>query len=59
MYGLVNKAIQDLVCDKFGDDKWAEIKKLSNFEDDFFIGLQPTMMPRTISQAALKSRVLR
>ncbi len=40
MYGLVNKAIQDLVCEKFGEDKWLQIKKMSNFEDDFFIGLQ-------------------
>lgn len=40
MYGLVNKAIQDLISDKFGEDKWQEIKKLSGFEDDFFIGLQ-------------------
>ena len=41
MYGLVNKAIQDLISNKFGEDKWQEIKKLSGFEDDFFIGLQP------------------
>ena len=41
MYGLVNKAIQDLVTEKFGEDKWVEIKKRSGFEDDFFIGLQP------------------
>lgn len=40
MYGLVNKAIHDLISDKFGEDKWQEIKKLSGFEDDFFIGLQ-------------------
>jgi hypothetical protein len=40
MYGLVNKAIQDLISNKFGEDKWQEIKKLSGFEDDFFIGLQ-------------------
>ena len=40
MYGLVNKAIQDLISDKFGEDKWQEIKKLSGFEDDFFISLQ-------------------
>ena len=36
MYGLVNKAIQDLVTEKFGEDKWQEIKKLSDFEDDVF-----------------------
>ncbi len=40
MYGLVNKAIQDLVCTKFGEDKWIEIKEMSNFEDDYFIGMQ-------------------
>lgn len=40
MYGLVNKAIQDLVCEKFGEEKWLEIKKRAGFEDDFFIGLQ-------------------
>jgi Haem-NO-binding len=40
MYGMVNKAIQDLVCEKFGEDKWNEIKKMSDFHDDFFIGLQ-------------------
>lgn len=40
MYGLVNKAIQDLVCEKFGEEKWNEIKKRAGFEDDFFIGLQ-------------------
>ena len=40
MYGLVNKAIQDLVCDNFGEEKWNEIKKLSGFEDEGFIGLE-------------------
>lgn len=56
MYGLVNKAIQDLVCDKFGEDKWAEIKKLSNFEDDFFIGLQsyPDALTYTLVHNASK-----
>lgn len=56
MYGLVNKAIQDLVCDKFGEDKWAEIKKLSNFEDDFFIGLQayPDALTYTLVKNASK-----
>ena len=58
MYGLVNKAIQDLVCDKFGKDKWAEIKKLSNFEDDFFIGLQPYPDALTYSLVHNASKVL-
>ncbi len=53
MYGLVNKAIQDLVCEKFGEDKWNEIKKLSGFEDDFFIGLQT--YPDALTYALVKS----
>jgi hypothetical protein len=58
MYGLVNKAIQDLVCEKFGKDKWVEIKKLSNFEDDFFIGLQPYPDSLTYSLVHNASKVL-
>lgn len=53
MYGLVNKAIQDLVCEKFGEDKWNEIKKLSGFEDDFFIGLQT--YPDALTYALVKN----
>jgi hypothetical protein len=58
MYGLVNKAIQDLVCEKFGEDKWIEIKKLSNFEDDFFIGLQAYPDSLTYELVKNASRVL-
>ena len=56
MYGLVNKAIQDLVTEKFGEDKWQEIKKLSDFEDDFFIGLQtyPDALTYTLVKNASK-----
>ncbi|MEY4111389.1 MAG: hypothetical protein RLZZ46_1745 [Bacteroidota bacterium] len=58
MYGLVNKAIQDLVCEKFGEDKWKEIKLLSGFEDDFFIGLQSYPDSLTYSLVKNASSVL-
>jgi len=58
MYGLVNKAIQDLVCERFGEDKWQEIKKLSGFEDDFFIGLQAYPDSLTYSLVKNASKVL-
>jgi len=58
MYGLVNKAIQDLVCEKFGEDKWKEIKRLSGFEDDFFIGLQSYPDSLTYSLVKNASSVL-
>ena len=31
---MVNKAIQDLVTSKFGEDKWITIKEKVGFEDD-------------------------
>ena len=58
MYGLVNKAIQDLICEKFGEDKWIEIKKLSGFEDDFFIGMQTYPDALTYSLVKNASKIL-
>ncbi|MBD2448130.1 heme NO-binding domain-containing protein [Nostoc sp. FACHB-152] len=40
MYGLVNKAIQDMVCKYHGEDTWETIKRKAELEDiDFFIGM--------------------
>jgi hypothetical protein len=38
MYGLVNKAIEDLVCSRYGEDTWEEIKKKANVDIDAFLG---------------------
>lgn len=37
MYGIVNKAIQDLVTANFGEEKWETILEKSGVEEDFFI----------------------
>lgn len=37
MYGIVNKAIEDLVKENFGDDKWEEIRLRSGVDIDFFL----------------------
>lgn len=37
MYGIVNKAIQDLVVANFGQEKWEAILERSEIEEDFFI----------------------
>jgi hypothetical protein len=37
MYGMVNKAIEDLVTIKFGEDKWKEIKRRAGVNIDVFI----------------------
>ncbi|MBD2301157.1 heme NO-binding domain-containing protein [Nostoc sp. FACHB-190] len=40
MYGLVNKAIQDMICECHGEDIWETIKYTAGLEDiDFFIGM--------------------
>ena len=37
MYGIVNKAIQELVIANFGEEKWDIILEKSGIEEDFFI----------------------
>jgi hypothetical protein len=41
MYGIVNKAIEDLIKENFGEDKWEAIKKRSGIDIDFFISNEP------------------
>lgn len=41
MYGIVNKAIQDLVTREFGAPSWEKIKQRSGIDVDFFISNQP------------------
>ncbi len=41
MYGIVNKAIEDLVKANFGEKKWADIRERSGVEEDFFISNEP------------------
>jgi hypothetical protein len=41
MYGIVNKAIEDLVIANFGEEKWEAIKERSGVDIDFFISSEP------------------
>jgi hypothetical protein len=41
MYGIVNKAIEYLVKEQFGDDKWDLIKQRSDVDVDYFISNEP------------------
>lgn len=41
MYGIVNKAIEDLVKANFGETKWDAIKKRSGVDVDFFVSNEP------------------
>ena len=37
MYGIVNQAIQGLVTENYGEEKWEEIKSKAEIEEDFFM----------------------
>lgn len=39
MYGLVNKAIKDLIVNNHGENIWKQICNMSNFKDEEFIGM--------------------
>lgn len=41
MYGIVNKAIEELVVENFGQEKWDTIKIKSGVDVDFFISTEP------------------
>lgn len=41
MYGIVNKAIEDLVKENYGEEKWEIIKERSGVDVDFFISNEP------------------
>jgi hypothetical protein len=40
MYGLVNKAIEDMVCNHFGKEAWQTIKEQAGIENDTFISME-------------------
>ncbi len=39
MYGLINKAVQDLVVSKFGEAKWTEIARKAGVTDPSFVSM--------------------
>ena len=58
MYGMVNKAIQDLVTTNFSEGQWIEIKEKEGFEDDFFISMQSYPDQLTYDLVGAASEVL-
>ena len=54
MYGLVNKAIEELVVTNFGEDKWEAIKLKAGVDVDAFISNEgyPDEMTYTLVGAA-------
>lgn len=40
MYGLVNTAIQDMVCSRFGEETWKKIKHKAEVDIDVFLNME-------------------
>ena len=40
MYGLVNKAIQDMICQKFGEPTWQQIKRHAQVKTPAFLSME-------------------
>ncbi len=41
MYGLVNKAIHDMVVGNFGEAAWNRIRQRAGIEDEVFVAMEP------------------
>ena len=58
MYGIVNRALEDLVKTNFGEDKWEEIKESSGVDVDYFISNEPYNDDITFKLAIAVSEVM-
>ena len=58
MYGLVNKAIQELVSESFGTDTWSEIKVKAGVSQEAFISNQAYSDTITYDLVAAAAEVL-
>jgi hypothetical protein len=58
MYGIVNKAVEELVTEQFGGEAWESIRKKSGIEVDFFISTEPYDDAITYKLAVAASEVL-
>jgi hypothetical protein len=58
MYGLVNKAVQDLVCTQFGEDTWQAIKRKAGVDEDVFVSMEGYPDEVTYRLVAAASEVL-
>lgn len=58
MYGIVNKAIQDLITQKFGAENWEAVRAKSGVDVDFFLSNEPYDDDITYKLAVAASEVL-
>ncbi len=57
MYGLVNKAIKNMVCERFGEETWETIQQKAEVEVEVFLSMEPypdDLTHRLVKAAALE-----
>lgn len=59
MYGLINRAIQEMVCQRFGEETWSEIREQAGIKERIFLVLEPYPDEVTHRLFAAASQVLR
>lgn len=58
MYGIVNKAIEDLITEQFGAAEWEAVKEKSGIDIDFFLSNEPYDDAITYQLAGAAAEVL-
>ena len=58
MYGIVNRAIEELIVEKFGEEKWEEVKDKAGFKSEGFMTLKPYADELTFQLVAAASEIL-
>lgn len=58
MYGIVNKAIEDLISEQFGASVWTAVKEKSEIDVDYFLSHEPYNDDITYKLAGAASDVL-
>jgi hypothetical protein len=58
MYGIVNRAVEELIIERFGLDKWEEIKHKAGFNSEGFMTLKPYPDALTYKLVGAASEIL-
>jgi len=59
MYGLINKAIEDMITGQFGGEQWAQIKKKAGLNIEAFVCMHKYPDKVTYGLVAAASEVLK
>jgi hypothetical protein len=59
MYGMINKAVEDMVCMQFGESVWEDIKSRAGVDIDVFMSNEAYPDEMTFQLVGAASKVLK